>query len=781
MKTLGLLSLLLGFAGICVAAEKPSVAVGPYKQEVFVRYGASEGFDAGEANAVAVVKGGVVYAGTPAGLYIFENGKWSVIDVSASYNVEYLAATGSGSVLAVAEGGIYEVNGWEPSEVASVPPDVKVTCIASCGPDIYLGTMQGLYKVENGSCVAVEGANALLDTSKAVRAVAGNARTRAVAVAALDGLLINDDGEWRKEAVREGSRSWLPFDVRGVAYDREARLWFASAQGVGYFEDGEWTLFTPADGLPYDDFTMMCTGEPDVMWFGTNIGAIRYDEENWAYRQGPGWLPHDVVRSIAVNENGDAFFATPGGVGAIERRSMTLAEKAKFYEDEIDKYNRRTPYGYVLEASLKSPGDKTGGATQHDSDNDGLWTAMYGAGECYAWAATKDLKAKERAKNAFEALRFLGVVTQGGTPPALPGFVARSILPTSGRNPNESDTRERDKASQARGDKKWKVMSPRWPTSADGQWYWKSDTSSDELDGHYWFYGLYYDLVADTEEEKQHVRDVVVAITDHLIAHDFALVDWDGEPTRWAVYGPGALNSDPAWFPERGLNSLSILSYLSTAAHVSGDAKYHDAADKLVREHGYAMNIMYPKLQYGPGSMNQSDDEMAFMSYYNLVKYARDPMVRAMASFSFHSYWTLEEPELNPLFNFMYAGANGERAFDDPYGRFDLSPKGDWLAQSVDTLERFPLDRCNWSRKNSHRKDILPLEPYKREGRGARGCGYRTNGYVIPVDERHFNHWNTDPWELDYGGQGTELADGAVFLTPYYMGLYHGFIKEQAP
>ena len=778
MKTLGFLLIALAMAGICFAAEKPSVTVGPYRQEVCVRYGAAEGLDAAEANSVAVVKGGVVYAGTPTGLYIFENGKWSVIDVSVSYNVELLAATGAGSVLAVAEGGIYEVNGWEPSDVASVPPDVKVTCIASCGSDIYLGTMQGLYKVEAGSCAPVEEANALLGSSKAIRAVAGD---KTIAVAALDGLLINDDGQWRKETARDSARSWSPYDVRGVAYDRDGQLWFASAQGVGCFDGDDWTLYTPADGLPYDDFTTVSGGEGDVVWFGTNIGAIRYDGESWAYRQGLGWLPNDVVRAIAVNENGDAFFATPGGVGTIERRSMTLAEKAKFYEDEIDKYNRRTPYGYVLEASLKGPGDKSE-ATQHDSDNDGLWTAMYGAGECYAWAATKDLKAKERAKNAFEALRFLGVVTQGGTPPALPGFVARSILPTSGKNPNESEyTRQRDEQNRERGDKKWKVMSPRWPTSADGQWYWKSDTSSDELDGHYWFYGLYYDLVADTEEEKQRVRDVVAAITDHLIAHDFALVDWDGAPTRWAVYGPAAINSDPAWFPERGLNSLSMLSYLATAGHVTGDAKYHDVADKLVREHGYAMNIMFPKLQYGPGSMNQSDDEMAFMGYYNLVKYARDPLVRAMASFSFHSYWTLEAPELNPLFNFMYAGASADAVFDDPYGRFDLSPKGDWLAQSVDSLMRFPLDRCNWSHKNSHRKDIVPLEPYKREGRGARGCGYRTNGYVMPVDERHFNHWNTDPWELDYGGDGTELADGAVFLLPYYMGLYHGFMQEQAP
>jgi hypothetical protein len=54
------------------------------------------------------------------------------------------------------------------------------------------------------------------------------------------------------------------------------------------------------------------------------------------------------------------------------------------------------------------------------------------------------------------------------------------------------------------------------------------------------------------------------------------------------------------------------------------------------------------------------------------------------------------------------------------------------------------------------------------------------NGKVLPVENRHFNHWNTDPWELDYGGNGGELAAGTVFLLPYYMGLYHGFIQKPA-
>ena len=57
----------------------------------------------------------------------------------------------------------------------------------------------------------------------------------------------------------------------------------------------------------------------------------------------------------------------------------------------------------------------------------------------------------------------------------------------------------------------------------------------------------------------------------------------------------------------------------------------------------------------------------------------------------------------------------------------------------------------------------------------------RSNGKVLPVDERHFNHWNTDPFRLDQGGTGNSLGDGTVFLLPYYMGLYHGFLTEAVP
>jgi hypothetical protein len=598
---------------------------------------------------------------------------------------------------------------------------------------------------------------------------------------AAEGLFFrNAAGEWGALYPRNDRYSWAPTPVPAVAYDSEGRPWFASPQGVGYYGDAGWMLFTGAEGLPWNEFTSMAAGPDGSMWFGTTRGVIRWDGEDFRYRQGLRWLPDDEVRDIAVDDEGSAWIATAAGLGRIGFRSMTLAEKAEHYESLIDDYNRRTEYGFVLESRFSEAGNLDSEHRIGDSDNDGLWTSMYGAGECYAYAATGSADAKRRAKLVWEAMKKLGTVTQGGSHPAPEGFVARTILPAAGEDPNaQRYTPEGDRRKQE-GDSLWKVIDPRWPLSEDGEWYWKSDTSSDELDGHYYFYALYYDLVCETESEKAEVRERVRALTDHLIEHDFFLVDHTGTPTRWARYNPYELNHDVMWFIERGLNSLSMLSYLAVAHHMTGDEKYREVADMLIEDHGYAQNVMFPKFEHGAGSGNQSDDEMAVMCYYNLLKYETDPDLRARYALSWREYWRILEPEVNPFFNFAFAAQCSEEHFQDAFDHVSTAPSGPWLEDSVEQLLRFPLDRFNWRHTNSHRLDLVQLPPwtalFDREG-DTRGRGTRVNGDVIPMDECYFNHYNRDPFEYDTGGSGDGLGSGTVFLLPYYMGLYHGFIE----
>ncbi len=798
MRQTMLVPCLLSLLSAASAQDGPGIAVGTYLQDAATRYGKKHGLPGEDVFSVAVTAQGQVYAGTEAGLARFAEEKWAPVEGFTGKPVKLVAARGE-EIFVTFDGALVHLGPGSAARAAPLPraaasPGSIHGLVA--GKAVYLATDAGLFELKGRALVLEARLAKLLGKATRVRGAAMGGRGD-LAVAAEAGLFLRRDDAWEPLHPQDGAKSWAPRDVRAVAYDRRGRLWFASPQGAGCREgdgdgdsDGAWKLYTGFDGLPYDDFTSLAGGDGDSIWLGTRRGAIRFDGAAWEYRQGRRWLPHDEVRTIAVTAvtpgaapgtpgtpgtaPGAVWFATAGGVGRIERRRLTLAEKAHLFEEDIDKRHRRTPYGYVLGVSLEDPDDLSRW-TNHDSDNDGLWTSMYGAGECFAWAATRDPEAKRRARQAFEALCFLGTVTQGGSHPAPPGFVARTILPASGPDPNlgrlEHDRRERES-----GDRLWKVIDPRWPLSADGKWYWKSDTSSDELDGHYFFYALYHDLVADTEEEKGRVRQVVAALTDLMVANDFNLIDHDGRPTRWGRFGPRDLNQGRDWWEERGLNSLSMLSYLRVAEHVTGGQKYAAAAKELIEKHGYHLNVMYPKSHVGPGSGNQSDDEMAFMGYYNLIRYEKDPALRQTWAYSFWRYWHLEAPELNPFFNFTYAAVCATARWEDAFGTRDLAPRGAWLEDAVDSLKRFPLDRRDWRLENSHRKDIVPLRYEVRSGRSPRR-GHLRSGRALPIDERYVDHWSHDPWNLDQGGSGRHLASGASFLLPYYMGLYHGFVR----
>jgi hypothetical protein len=321
---------------------------------------------------------------------------------------------------------------------------------------------------------------------------------------------------------------------------------------------------------------------------------------------------------------------------------MTLAQKAVLFEADIERYHRRTSYGYVSPATLSKPGDKST-AKPEFSDNDGFNTGLYLAAMSFAYATTGDDTYRTRAREAFRALAFLSEVTQGGPYGGPEGLIARNVVPTTEPDPGAVYDEQYDVQRKQR-DKLWKIMKRRVPVDASGEWYWKADASSDELDGHFFGMAIYFDRACRLEEEKDAVRAVVRRIIEHLIRHDYNLVDYDNIPTRWGHFSPDDLNRNPAWSAERGLNSYSILTYLAIAHHVLGDdPKYRDAYLKLAFEEGYGMNGMtQPKELAGPRDPgHQPDDNMAFMNYYHLIRYETDPQLLSMYQYAIRTHWQL--------------------------------------------------------------------------------------------------------------------------------------------
>ncbi|MDA1192824.1 MAG: transcriptional regulator, partial [Candidatus Poribacteria bacterium] len=253
--------------------------------------------------------------------------------------------------------------------------------------------------------------------------------------------------------------------------------------------------------------------------------------------------------------------------------------------------------------------------------------------------------------------------------------------------------------------------------------------------------------------EKRRIGGVAHRMMSHIIDNGYYLIDMDGERTRWGVWDPALLNGE--WKPQQGLNSLEILAYLKTAHHITGERRFESEYRRLIEEHHYAMNTIDQKL-LDPGWVNHSDDELAFCAYYPLLRYERDPGLRAIYLQSLERSWQIERPERCPLWNIMYGALTG-RACD--------------IELAVQSLQELPIDLVSWEMKNSHRADVRAREP---EG----GWTQELDAEILPYFERPVHKWNGNPYRLDGGDAGHREEDGTVFLLPYWMGRYHGLIAR---
>ncbi len=493
---------------------------------------------------------------------------------------------------------------------------------------------------------------------------------------------------------------------------------------------------------PYASLTVGLRLDDGSLWVGST-GGLMYlapGADRWRLFHCRRWLPDDHVQDLAVAADGSVWVKTNGGICRLSKRRWTLDEKIDEVHTMLRKHHLRE--ALVGEIALHEPGTLAAGYTQHTNDNDGLWTSLYAAAEAFRYGATGDEQARQNAWESLEALMFLEEVT--GTR----GFVARSFLPGDGPNPAERHGGE-------------------WHRSADGRWWWKGDTSSDEVDGHYFAYAVYYNVAA-TDGQKEKIRQVVGRITDHILDHGFYYVGPPGKPTTWGVWAPERLNHDLKWIAERGLNSLEILSHLKVAEHITGDPRYEEAARRLIDEHAYAINTVRQKILWPETAVNHSDDELAFLAYYPLLWYERDQRLRKIYLLSLERSWQIERPEQSPLFNFIYAACRQASRWPHasrrpPAGlidgaRYDLPICREWFRD-------VPADTIAWTICNSDRRDIGPVE----KNRFGRVCGT----FVLPIQERLLLRWNADPYQLDERRGGRVRGDGAFILLPYWLGKYH--------
>ena len=487
--------------------------------------------------------------------------------------------------------------------------------------------------------------------------------------------------------------------------------------------------------LPHTEITDLNSIE-GKLWVGTKKGAFAFRADGkYDYYVSRRWLVDDEVTGIAPGPDQSVLILTKKGLNQIAFKWMTLAQKAAYFQ-RIQR-QRHIRYGLESTVRLNEAGDLST-LELIDTDNDGLWTSMYLAGELFRYAATQSDEAKQNALEAFEAMERLTEIS------GIEGFPARTYELDSYQNSNW-------KANDTLGT---------WQKANNPKWVWKTTTSSDESCGHFFVNALFAELIQDETWKKRAVA-LLKKQMDHIIANDWYLVSWDGKPTRWGRWHPDYVNSFPPEVGDRRLNSTLILAFLQSTYYFTQEEKYKELALMLAKKYGYEENAnrMASTIGFVEGELlsdawNHSDDEMYFLTAPAFVNYAFDAKTKAKHLASVASHWEIERSEKNPLWNFLYALSGGKN--------IDLEDSIWWLKE-------FPMDLIDWKVENQHRKDVTPLPP-----------NFRKQEYteVLPPDERPL-HLHNRAYQNNGGSGGYREYSPYVYLLPYWTGRYLGYIGSK--
>lgn len=502
--------------------------------------------------------------------------------------------------------------------------------------------------------------------------------------------------------------------------------------GDGYFSLDTETMQPRGEvqrKLPWTEITTVQEIDGNL-WLGSTRGAFMLKEGGKAnYYASKRWLPSDKVLDIEKGPENSVLILTDKGLARICFRNMTLHDKAMFFQEQVR--NRHIRHGFNATLGYMKDGNVSTGSLE-DSDNDGLWTSMYMGAEVFRYAVTRSEDALQNLRESMEAMERLYTIN------GVKGFPSRSF--------------------ERRG---YKYDDKAWRRAEHAEWDWKSTTSSDEAIGHMFIFGAMAELV-DDEELKKRAITMMDSLMQHIVDHDMYLVDWDGEPTLWGKWHPDYVNARPTMVGDRKLNSSNIVAMLQTAYHFTKKEIYKDKAFELMTKHGYYENLMRPIRGIGKApedaddlsrmlseSWNHSDDEMYFLGYWGLYRYAFNDTLKAKFKEAIVDHWEIERPEKEGAWN-IFTALTGTNDFD--------------LEEAIWYLQEYPLDLVHWRVSNSHRKDIERMEPNFRN---------RTIKEALPPDELPINRHNANRFQLDGGDDGSsEFSAGDIWLLPYWMGRY---------
>ncbi len=419
-----------------------------------------------------------------------------------------------------------------------------------------------------------------------------------------------------------------------------------------------------------------------------------------------------------------------------------MAARADAYQDVYEA--RHIWDGWVL--NCRQPDDPNG-----DYQLSTFGDSAFMGGQCTAAMAFRDavLGSPESAavvKSNVDAYRFFQRMT------GVPGLIGRSFA-------------HKDSPSE---DGQWDQFYPDNENHrGEGEfadYYWKGDTSRDQVTGAVLGMAIANDLARDPET-RQTAATFLSELADHVWDNGLKIIDVDGEVTQYGELDGMNFEGLPLG---NGLNAACLLAWIKAAHHATGEERFDQYYRELLLERDYMGILRDHMWVYMAYNTVWYSAYMAYENFFVLMRLEEDPQLAQSLREIFRDTLWLNVgdttpnrrgvKEHNPVKTAWYLYSTGER---DPEALYYA------LWQTVVFPEAPLRDRHV---ENSSNPDIVKNPDEPSESLEPLASYQRKPDMVI---------WHRNPYELDGGADSGEERTGCDYMLPYWMGRYYGFISEE--
>ncbi len=294
------------------------IGISLYGGSSWLSFNRMDGLPDDQLLSIAADEDGNVYVGTAkSGLWCWHQNNivlLASLQGVLDNRVQCVTATTDGNVWFGCEGGLSVQSGglWRSySDVAGKPLGTVNGIVEDPAGRLWAGTNEaGLVRLDGEEWTFFDTSDGLCDNTVHSLAMLGD-----LVLAGTDGGLSAFDGVNFHSLTTDDGLPFVSVEVVAVSPAGVILMGNRSAGGgLAVLDGGQMRHYTVDDGLPSNSIYSMNAERDDVVWLGTSMGAVRWDEEGMTTFDKVQGLAGFVVTAISYGPYGDVWFGTPGGI-----------------------------------------------------------------------------------------------------------------------------------------------------------------------------------------------------------------------------------------------------------------------------------------------------------------------------------------------------------------------------------------------------------------------------------------------------------------------------------